>query len=189
MALLQSVLDLLRARLDAAFQISDARSEEWVVLTNPVDPDGRVSEGARNKVVMTLVGLQSETTMAPIPGLALGPGDQFARVAPPLHLNVFVLFIANFVDSNYPTGLAMLSRVIAFFQQNPVFTADRLPGLPAEVEKVALDFFNLDLMQTNYLMSMLGLKYLPSVLYRLRMVTFAGAAAPLVPPIRTAQAR
>jgi hypothetical protein len=28
-------------------------------LTNPVDPDGRVVESARNRIVMLLVGLQS----------------------------------------------------------------------------------------------------------------------------------
>jgi hypothetical protein len=79
----------------------------------------------------------------------------------------------------------MLSRTIAFFQQNPVFTHDRLPGLAPEVDKIALDFVNLDLTQTNHLMGMLGLKYLPSALYRLRMLTFASdAIASLVPATR-----
>ena len=61
MAILQSTLDLLRGRLDAAFQISDPRSEEWVALTNPVDLDGRVSESARNKIV---------TSSQQVPGLS-----------------------------------------------------------------------------------------------------------------------
>jgi hypothetical protein len=185
MAILQSTLELLRARLDAAFQISDPRSEEWVALTNPVDLDGRVSESARNKIVMALVGLQSETAIGASPSFIPVAGDQFARVAQPLHLNAFVVFFANFTEANYTTGLGMLSRTIAFFQQNPVFTHDRLPGLPAEVDKIALDFVNLDLMQTNHLMGMLGLKYLPSALYKLRMLTFAsGVIAGLVPAVR-----
>ena len=185
MAILQSTLDLLRARLDAAFQISDPRSEEWVTLTNPVDHDGRISESARNKIVMALVGLQSDTIVGAFPAMTAVAGDQFARVAPPLHVNAFVLFVANFGESNYPTGLGMLSRTIAFFQQNPVFTHDRLPGLPVEIDKIALDFVNLDLTQTNHLMGMLGLKYLPSALYKLRMLTFAsGAVTGLAPVVR-----
>jgi hypothetical protein len=188
MAILQSTLDLLRARLDAAFQISDPRAEQWVTLTNPVDLDGRVLESARNKIVMTLAGLQSETSIGTFPGF-LPAGDQFARVAPPLHLNAFVVFFANFTEGNYATGLGMLSRTIAFFQQNPVFTHDRLPGLAPEVDKIALDFVNLDLTQTNHLMGMLGLKYLPSALYRLRMLTFASdAVAEMVPSARRARA-
>jgi hypothetical protein len=185
MAILQSTLDLLRGRLDAAFQISDPRAEEWVTLTNPVDLDGRVSESARNKIVMTLAGLQAETAIGTFPSFIPAGGDQFARVAPPLHLNAFVVFFANFTEGNYATGLGMLSRTIAFFQQNPVFTHDRLPGLAPEIDKIALDFVNLDLTQTNHLMGMLGLKYLPSVLYRLRMLTFASdAIASLVPTTR-----
>jgi hypothetical protein len=184
MAILQSTLDLLRGRLDAAFQISDPRSEEWVALTNPVDLDGRVSESARNKIVMTLVGLQSDTTIGAFP-TTIPAGNQFARVASPLYLNAFVMFLANFTESNYATGLGMLSRTIAFFQQNPVFTHDRLPGLPAEVDKIAMDFVNLDLMQANHLMGMQGLKYLPFALYKMRTLEFSSdAVAGLVPPVR-----
>ncbi|MGO4711428.1 DUF4255 domain-containing protein [Bradyrhizobium sp. 2TAF24] len=183
MTILQSTLDLLRARLDAAFQVSDPRAEDWVMLTNPVELDGRISEHARNKVIMSLVGLQSEPTAAPSPGFSPATGDRFARVAAPLHLNAFVLFLANFTEGNYATGLGMLSRTISFFQQSPVFTPDRLPGLPREVDRIVLDFVNLDLMQTNYLMGMLGLKYLPSALYRLRMLTFAGEASDALVPV------
>jgi hypothetical protein len=185
MTLLQSTLELLRDRLDAAFQIADPRSEEWVALTNPVDPDGRVSESARNKLVMALVGLQSDKTIGTFPAPMPVSGDQFAIVAAPLNVNAFVLFVANFSDSNYPTGLGMLSRAIGFFQQNPVFTHDRLPGLAPEIEKIALDFVSLDLTQTNHLMGMLGLKYLPSALYRLRMLPFGSdAIAGLVPAVK-----
>lgn len=185
MELLRSTLDLLRARLDAVFQISDPRSEEWVALTNPVDLDGRVSEQARNKIVMVLVGLQSDTTIGTFPGTIAVAGDQFARVARPLHLNAFVMFFSNFTEKNYATGLGMLSRTIGFFQQNPVFTPELLPGLPDAVDKITLDFVNLDLMQTNHLMGMLGLKYMPSALYKLRVLTFASdAIASLVPAAR-----
>ena len=190
MAILQSTLDLLRGRLDAAFQISDPRSEEWVALTNPVDLDGRVSESARNKIVMTLVGLQSETAIGTSPSFIPVAGDQFARIAPPLHLNAFVVFFANFTEGNYATGLGMLSRTIGFFQQNPVFTHDRLPGLPAEVDKIAMDFVNLDLMQANHLMGMQGLKYLPFALYKMRTLEFSSdAIAGLVPPVRKTSGR
>jgi Pvc16 N-terminal domain len=169
MAMLQSTLDQLRARLEAALQISDPRDEAWVVLTNAVDPDGSVAESARNKIVMMLVGLQSDPTLA-IPAAG-------ARVAPPLHLNAFVMFMANFTGSNYATGLRMMSHTIAFFHQNPFFIPDPLPDQPAGTGNIALDFVNLDWMQTNDLMAMLGLKYLPSALYRMRGLAFANDVA------------
>jgi len=173
MAILQSTLDQLRVRLEAALQISDPRAEEWVALTNPVDLDGRVEDNARNKIVMTLVGLQSDPTAGNSPATIPGAG---ARVAPPLHLNAFVMFLANFSGSDYATGLRMISRTIAFLHQNPVFKPDPLPGLPAGVDNVGLDFVNLDLVQTNDLMQMLGLKYLPSALYRMKPLAFTNDA-------------
>ena len=47
--MLQTILDQLRARLEAALQISEARAEPWVALTNPVDLDGGASRRARQQ--------------------------------------------------------------------------------------------------------------------------------------------
>lgn len=182
MALLRATLEVLRRRLDAAFQAADPRSEEWVTLTSPVDLDGRVSDRARNKIAMILAGLHSEKTGGGHAGPVAVRGDQYAMMAAPLNLNLSLLFLANFSDENYATGLAMLSRTIAFFQEHPVFMAEQLPGLPDEVDRLALDFVSLDLTQTNHLMAMLGLKYLPSALYRMRTLSFAGTSFTSVAP-------
>jgi Pvc16 N-terminal domain len=178
MAMLQSILDQLRARLNATLQASDPRSEDWVALTNPVDLDGRVSESARDKIVMTLVGLQSEPAVGLFPPAIPSSG---VRVVPPLHLDVLVLFAANFTGSNYATGLQMIWQTMIYFHQNPLFTRAQLPSLPAGVDNVALDFVNLDLMLTNDLMAMLGLKYLPSVLYRMKNLALTSAVQRTVP--------
>jgi hypothetical protein len=168
MTLLQSTLELLRDRLDAAFQGANPRSEEWVTLTNAVDLDGRVFESARNKIVMMLVGLQTDPAMRTLPARPTG--------VPPLNVNALVLFVANFTDSNYPTGLGMLSRAIGFFHQNPVFTHDRLPGTAPEIDRIAMDFVSLSLPETNDLMGMLGLRYMPCALYTLRTLPFVSDA-------------
>src|SRR3981081_4659300 len=94
MAMLQSTLDQLRARLEAALQISDPRDEKWVALTNPVDLDGSVSESARNKIVMRLAGLQSDPTVGNFPatnfrsrraGHAATASERFRAVAGQFH--------------------------------------------------------------------------------------------------------
>jgi hypothetical protein len=171
MAILQSTLDQLRARLEAALQIAVPRAEPWVALINPVDPDGRVADSARNKMVMMLVGLQSNPAAGNLPRTNVTANLQDA---PPLRLDASVLLMANFTSSNYPTGFGMLSRTITFFHQNPVLIPDPLPGQPAD--NIALEFVNLDLAQTNELMAMLYLKYLPSVLYRMRGLAFTSEA-------------
>ncbi len=174
MTILQSTLEALRARLDAALQVAEPRSEEWVTLGNAADPDGRAVESARDKIVMTLAGLHSDPALHNLPNAA--PAESRAAGSPALYVNASVLFLANFSGSTYPAGLGMLSRTIGFFQQNPVFTHDRLPGLAPEVDKITMTFVNLDLTQTSALMGMLGLRYLPCALYRLTTLPFAGDA-------------
>ncbi len=104
------------------------------------------------------------------------PGGSFALVQPPLYIDLFILFIANFYDRNYVQGLGMISRTISFFQQNPWFTRDTLPALGPGIDKITMEFTNLDLLEVNYLMGMLGTKYLPSVYYKLRMLPFGSDA-------------
>jgi hypothetical protein len=173
MAILQSTLDQLRARLEAALQISVPRAEPWVALTNPVDLDGRVVESARNKMVMVLVGLQSDPAGGILPRTTAAGAP---RVTPPLHLDALVMLMANFSGSEYAVGLGMLARTIAFFHENPVLIPDPLPG------NIMLDFVNLDLAQTNELMAMLDLKYLPGAVYRMRGLRFTSEAPPLSEP-------
>ena len=177
MAILQSTLDQLRARLEAALQTFVPRAEPWVALTNPVDLDGRVVESARNKMVMVLVGLQSDPAGGVLPRTTAAGTP---RVTPPLHLDALVMLMANFSGGEYAVGLGMLSRTVAFFHENPVLLTDPLPGRPAG--NIMLDFVNLDLAQTNELMAMLDLKYLPAAVYRLRGLTFASGALPLSEP-------
>jgi hypothetical protein len=66
----------------------------------------------------------------------------------------------------------MISHTIAFLHQNPILIPDPLPGEPAGAGNIALDFVSLDLEQTSDLMAMLGLKYLPLALYRMRNLPF-----------------
>lgn len=174
---LKTTLELIRNALNSSLQNISPRDENWVVLSNVVDNDGRPYEGARNAVTMFLANIQNETVVSTYrPTVPAAGGDGYVAVAPPLYLNLQLLFYANFADANYPQGLALISRVISFFQQNPTFTHANLPGLNPTIDKLAFELVSLDLTDLNYLMSLLGTKYLPSVLYKVRLIPFAGDA-------------
>src|SRR3569833_1962624 len=66
----------------------------------------------------------------------------------------------------------MISRTIQFFQENPYFDHNNLPGLPEPIDKLAVEFSNLDAVGLNYVMGLAGVKYLPSVYYKVRMFPF-----------------
>jgi len=176
MELIETVCELIRQQLNAFFQNIDRSDEDWVILSNIVDHDGAPCQGARDKVVMVVTNITHETTISTYNAAARTGGTAYAVVQPPLYINLFILFFANFYDRRYAQGLAMISRTISFFQQNPWFTHANLPDLDTRIDKITMEITNLDLLQINYLMGMLGTKYLPSAYYKLRMIPFASDA-------------
>lgn len=182
MELIRTVLELIRQKLNESFTSFDPRPEEWVTLANIMDHDGRPFARAKDKVVMVLANIKHETIISTYSSAVRTKTSSYAIVAPPLYIDLFVLFYANFYDENYHHGLAMISRTISFFQQNPWFTPDNMPDLPPVVEKLTMEITSLDLLELNYLMGMMGVKYLPSVYYKLRLLPFVGDAIMGVTP-------
>jgi hypothetical protein len=176
MELIETVCELIRQRLNAFFQNIDRTDEDWVILSNIVDHDGAVCQGARDKVVMVVTNITHETIVSTYNAAARTGTTTYAIIQPPIYINLFILFFANFYDRRYLQGLAMISRTISFFQQNPWFTHDNMPDLDARIDKITMEITNLDLLQVNYLMGMLGTKYLPSAYYKLRMIPFTSDA-------------
>lgn len=184
MDLIRTVLELLRQQLNQFFANTDPRQEDWVMLANIVDQDGRPFSSAKDKIVMTLANITHETIVSTYAPTVKSKGGSYAVVTPPLYIDLYVLFYANFYDDNYRQGLTMISRTISFFQQNPMFDANTLPDLPKAIDKLTLEITNLDLLEVNYLMGMLGAKYLPSVFYKVRMLPFvSGAMEAVTPPV------
>ena len=88
-------------------------------------------------------------------------------------MNLTIIFSSYFVGKNYVEALKFLSGVIYFFQGKPVFTNDNTPGLSDNVEKAVFDLTSLSFHDLSAVFQMMGSKYLPSVVYRIRMLTFA----------------
>lgn len=174
--LIQDTLELIRQRLNEYFQVADPAVEDWVILSNLVDQDGHSFEAARNKIVIFLANIQHDTTIGTWNAAAPSGANRFAVIQPTLYINLFLLFFANFSGQNYPQGLGMISRTIQFFQENPFFTHQNLPDLPPPIDKLAFEFTNLDAVGLNYLMGLAGVKYLPSVYYKVRMIPFQSDA-------------
>ncbi len=102
---------------------------------------------------------------------------------PELKLNLYVLISANFQDTSlendrtddYVEGLKQLSFIISFFQARNVFTPDNSPNLAkydSNIKKLVVELYSYSFEQLYNFWSVVGAKYLPSVLYKVRMVTF-----------------
>jgi hypothetical protein len=185
---IRATLEAVRQRLNEFLQAAEPRAEEWVVLSNLVDPEGKTYDGARNRLVMFLANVQKETTVSTATGTVPAGDSQYAMVAPPLYVDLYVLVFANFYDATYTEGLWILSLAISFFQQNPAFTPATLPGLPAGVDRLTFEMSNLDPMGLSFLMGVAGVKYLPSAFYKVRLLPFqAGAVRRQEPAVQGLQ--
>lgn len=91
--------------------------------------------------------------------------------SPKVHLNLYLLFSVSL--STYFESLKRLSYIIQFFQYKNVFTPLTSPSLPSGVEELILDLHTLSFQDLNNLWGVMGSKYLPSAMYKLRMITIS----------------
>jgi hypothetical protein len=82
------------------------------------------------------------------------------------------MFVANFPDPNYIESLRYISLVLEFFQGTQLFNSSNLPMLSANVDKLSFEFINFSFDELNSVWSLMGLKYMPSAMYKLKLLTF-----------------
>ena len=167
-------IDLVKIKMNQYFNNFHKENEEWVVVSNIVKQDGSLYESSKNKVVIFLANIEHETIISTYKTNVSVNDERYAIVAPPIYINLYLLFYANYSGRNYRDGLLMVSGIISFFQQYSNFTHDNLPGLEPEIEKLTFEMVNMDMTELSYLYGLVGTKYLPSVLYKVRMIPFIG---------------
>ncbi len=176
MSEIRGTLETIRKRLNEFLWNATPREGDWVVLSDLVDLEGNPVAEAQNKLVIFLAGIQRETAISTYnPNVPIA-GNRFALVAPPLYIDLLLLFYANFSGKSYAEGLSTISRTIVFFQQNASFTRDTLPGLDPRIDKLSFELTNLEPVDRSHLMGLAGVKYLPSVYYKMRMIPFVSEA-------------
>ncbi len=90
---------------------------------------------------------------------------------PEIRIELLILFVSKF--SKYDQALKFLSHVIKFFQVNRVFSPLNSPQLSDErIEKLVVELISLPLEEQNQVWHSLNTSYLPSVLYRVRLLSF-----------------
>lgn len=148
-----------------------------VNLANIVDQQGNMLLPV-DTIGMTLVNIDEErVAKAQNPFVKL-PNGKVTKKNPVIKLNLYVLFTANpqvtstFQPNNYDQGLSQLSQVITYFQGHSYFDPDAYPSLhETGIERLVVELYSLPIEQLNYLWAAIGTKYMPSVLYRVRLIT------------------
>ena len=170
--MIHNLLPVVCSELNDYFKSRYGVREDRLVLSNLINQDGSVALEGSNTVVCSLVNVEEETTLKATAGTT-SSGGAFVKSSPDIYVNLTVIFSSYFVGKNYVEALKFLSGVIYFFQGKPVFTNDNTPGLSDNVEKAVFDLTSLSFHDLSAVFQMMGSKYLPSVVYRIRMLTFA----------------
>lgn len=137
-----------------------------------------ISSGLENKIIASIVNVEQDSP--------LRNGSHYSKISdnaikyhnPAIYLNLYILFSANvkFDDiKGHFDSLNDLTEIIAFFQKKNVFKSQDLEGLEdlvdLQFDKLIFDQYSMSFEQLNHLWGILGGKYLPSVLYKVRLVT------------------
>ncbi len=155
---------------------TSGRAEDVVVTSNLMEQDGTVSPHVNDKIVISLVNIEKDTTAVSQQRVANASTMRSTVTSPPLNVNLYLMFASYFGGNRYPVGLEFISRTILYLQGQSVFDRHNSPELDARISKLVLDIHNLDINDLSNLWGVLGGKYLPSVLYKVRMVTMDSSA-------------
>lgn len=123
----------------------------------------------QNTVGLSLVGVEEEKVLKAEITPTRDENGQYRYQNPELRLNLYILIAANF--NEYKSSLENLSAILRHFQSKHVFTRQNTPEMDASIKRLQVELYSLTFEQQNHLWGSIGGKYLPSVLYKVRMLS------------------
>jgi hypothetical protein len=162
-------LTFLVAELNDCLRASYSPTEAKAVWSAHCSPDASPVAEILNKVSVTLVNLEPDSTLRKVLADWMSTGDELLRRNPAIQLNLLVLFAAHFSD--YPESLNVLTAVLTFFEDRNVFTPQNSPRLALAFERLTLELVPTSQQDVRFLWGTLGPRYAPGAVYRLRMST------------------
>jgi hypothetical protein len=180
-----TTLNYIRTQLDAHLRAvqgleSDDGTQDQVAFLEGDKLDSLVLPSSR--IAMLVVNVQEDRDFRAADRfqrrLPDGNSDGSPRHYPDIHLEIAVLFVANFKD--YASAWNQLFHVVCFFQQHPVFEE----GLPDGIHRLSSELCSQSFQEQNELWSALRSTLRPAVLHRFRLITLQGGAMEVqAPPI------
>lgn len=152
-----------------------------IVLTNVAAEDGNWAIPPRT-LGLSLINIEEDRVNKDQRTAFRNENGEIEHYNPEIKLNLYILVSANFASGDaggsanttgvYGEGLKQLSYVIGFFQGKNVFTTDNSPLLAPSIQKLIVELYSSSFEQQYNFWTVVGAKYLPSVLYRVRMLVY-----------------
>jgi len=179
----------------------DSIVQDDVILHNIALMDGEAASDLNNKVVITLVNSEEESTLKNRSN-TVRTINGIRYVEPGVFLNLYVLIsttLGQDLSDGYEFALHRLSTIIQFFQSKKSFTVQNSPfsaisnddNIPQETKdelRLNVELYTLTFEQINHLWGSLGGKQVPFAMYKIRLVKIqenVGQEAPAIEDITT----
>ena len=169
--MIHTTLTVLRDKLNEYFKmiIPEGESSELVrfIESNSNDPISFTS----NAITPFLINISEDRKFRnPDQYSGITRNGIRTQTNPEIRVELLILFVAKF--NKYPQALEFLSYVIKFFQTNRIFTPTNSPALSDEkIEKLIVELISIPLEEQNQVWHSLNTSYLPSVLYKVRLLS------------------
>jgi hypothetical protein len=157
-------------------------SDRKVVLTSLMDLNGTVSVKEDNVLILSLVNMQQDSVAGGTNHRYSTPQVSVAQ-SPPIYLNLYLLLGVYFKAEQVRDGMDTLSIAIAYLQGKPLWNVQNTPDLSNGVERLIFEMESLDFHQQSHLWGSIGAKYIPSVVYKMRMMIIDDGAIDQIIPV------
>lgn len=169
------------ASLNDSFRSTARWATDKVVLSGLAEPDGNPPIGIENKLVLTVIGLENEPVVKNQRSRVKGASGRIGKTYASYHFSLNVLMSA--ASTNYEEGLKLLSDGISFVQSKPSINHQNTPGLHEGIDRLTLETMQVSVEHLSHIWGAIGSKLLPSILYKLRMITVDSTPYEFVPTI------
>ena len=164
-------LDFLCKQLDEylRLKIDPGVNTPFVQLSNIAWHDSEpANESDASNAFISLINIEEDRISKSPDNFVRNINSGVTYKNPKIFLNLYLLFSVNL--SSYTESLKRLSFIIQFFQYQNVFTPSSNPTLPSGIDELILDLYTLSFQDLNNLWGIMGSKYLPSVMYKMRLI-------------------
>jgi hypothetical protein len=151
---------------------SDGVNADKVRMSKLVDEAGKYA--FEEAIATFIINIEEDRIFKAQTAEHIYANGQHLVLEPEIKLNLYVIFAANF--KTYDQSLKHISYVLTYFQSHPFFTSGTYPALNPQITKLTTELQSLSYEQLNQVWAFIGGKQLPSVIYKIRMVSLQSLA-------------
>ena len=166
--MIQTVFQFITTELEQYLRRTLSLNDNHVISNAIINADGSIPIENQNKLVLSFLNLQQEASRSM---MTMNRASNSANLASnkPEHYSIQLLVTSNFDD--YIESLKFLDHSINFFQKQAVISHDNTANLPQGLLKLNFQLEDTSDSEMQKVWTMLGAKYQPSVVYKLRVIT------------------